>query len=411
MRRTYHGRAVPPIGCPLALPRASGHEPETSTNGVALLLVRKFLYVIAFLTALAIAGMIAFSFFGAKLMQGALVPRVDFSEPQALPAGIYTSPEGWISRPDGRRDDPARWQPANATPLTLPDGTQKAAIFFIHPTSAFDTLHWNAPLSDPIAAAQAARFVRLQASAFASSGGVWVPRYRQAVFGAFLTDKPEATRALDLAYADVKAAFAAFLAANPTGPLILAGHSQGSRHLLHVLHDYAGDAALRKRIVAAYAIGWPVSIAHDLPALGLPACTSAGQSGCLLSWQSFAQPADTAAVEATFDREPGFDGQPRKGAAMLCTNPLTGGSAAAAAAGANLGTLMGDGEPLSTQLVTPGMVGARCEGRGFLILDGAPRLGTYMLPGNNYHVYDYPLFWANIRADAARRLVAWQTTR
>jgi len=384
-------------------------------NGVALLLVRKFLYVIAFLTALAIAGMIAFSFFGAKLMQSALVPRVTFSEPQALPADIYARAEGWISRPDGRpdgrRDDPARWQPANATPLTLPEGTEKAAIFFIHPTSAFDTLHWNAPLNDPIAAAQAARFVRLQASAFAPSGGVWVPRYRQAVFGAFLTDKAEATRALDLAYADVKAAFAAFLAANPTGPLILAGHSQGSRHLLQLLHDTAGDAALRKRIVAAYAIGWPVSVAHDLPALGLPACTGAGQSGCLLSWQSFAPPADTSAVENRFDRERGFDGQPRKGSAMLCTNPLTGGSATAAQADANLGTLMGDGEALSTQLVAPGMVGARCEGRGFLMLDGAPRLGTYVLPGNNYHVYDYPLFWANIRADAARRLVAWQTPR
>ena len=30
-----------------------------------------------------------------------------------------------------------------------------------------------------------------------------------------------------------------------------------------------------------------------------------------------------------------------------------------------------------------------------------------MLPGNNYHVFDYSLFWANIRADAARRLRAF----
>lgn len=382
-----------------------------STNGVALLLVRKFLYVVAFFTALAIAGMIAFSFFGSKLMQSALVPHVAFAEPQALPADIYARAEGWISRPDGRRNDPARWQPTNAAPLALPEGTEQAAIFFIHPTSAFDTLHWNAPISDRISAAQAARFVRLQASAFAPTGAVWVPRYRQAVFGAFLTDKADAALALDRAYADVRAAFVAFLAANPSGPLILAGHSQGSRHLLRLLREHAGDAALRPRIVAVYAVGWPVSVAHDLPALGLPGCTSAGQTGCVLSWQSFAQPADTSAVEATFDREPGFDGQVRKGSAMLCTNPLTGGSPATARADVNLGTLMGDGEALSTQLVVPGTVGARCEGRGFLMLDGAPRLGTYMLPGNNYHVYDYPLFWANIRADAARRLVAWQTPR
>ena len=32
-------------------------------------------------------------------------------------------------------------------------------------------------------------------------------------------------------------------------------------------------------------------------------------------------------------------------------------------------------------------------------------MGPYVLPGNNYHVYDYPLFWANVRvvADALWR--------
>jgi len=29
------------------------------------------------------------------------------------------------------------------------------------------------------------------------------------------------------------------------------------------------------------------------------------------------------------------------------------------------------------------------------------------LPGNNFHVYDYALFWGSIRADAARRVSAW----
>ncbi len=98
-----------------------------------------------------------------------------------------------------------------------------------------------------------------------------------------------------------------------------------------------------------------------------------------------------------------------RGSAMLCTNPLNGGAAPGAPASANLGMLIGDGEPLSTQLTPPGSLGARCEGRGFLLLDSAPRLGSYVLPGNNYHVYDYPLFWANIRADALKRLTAWQT--
>jgi hypothetical protein len=32
-----------------------------------------------------------------------------------------------------------------------------------------------------------------------------------------------------------------------------------------------------------------------------------------------------------------------------------------------------------------------------------------VLPGNNYHVYDYALFWGAIRRDAERRLAAWHS--
>src|SRR3546814_13008504 len=32
----------------------------------------------------------------------------------------------------------------------------------------------------------------------------------------------------------------------------------------------------------------------------------------------------------------------------------------------------------------------------------------YVLPGNNYHVYDITLFWANVRADVLRRLATYE---
>jgi hypothetical protein len=59
----------------------------------------------------------------------------------------------------------------------------------------------------------------------------------------------------------------------------------------------------------------------------------------------------------------------------------------------------------------PGAVAARCGPRGILLIgdrDGLPEMGPYALPGNNFHVYDYALFWANIRADAERRLAAFE---
>ncbi len=95
---------------------------------------------------------------------------------------------------------------------------------------------------------------------------------------------------------------------------------------------------------------------------------------------------------------------------MLCTNPLAGGAAPDAPAAANDGALVGDGDPTATMLVRPGNIGARCSGRGILLLDSAPRLGPSVMPGNNYHAYDYSLYWSNIRADAQERLAAWRTT-
>ena len=50
----------------------------------------------------------------------------------------------------------------------------------------------------------------------------------------------------------------------------------------------------------------------------------------------------------------------------------------------------------------------RCDARGFLLIgENPPELGPYVLPGNNYHVFDYALFWANARADAERRIAAF----
>ena len=91
---------------------------------------------------------------------------------------------------------------------------------------------------------------------------------------------------------------------------------------------------------------------------------------------------------------------------MLCVNPLTGTKDGKAAAEANPGTLVPNADLKSASLI-PGVVGARCD-NGFLLIDGAiPAMGPYVLPGNNFHVYDYALFWSAIRKDAERRLAAW----
>jgi hypothetical protein len=94
---------------------------------------------------------------------------------------------------------------------------------------------------------------------------------------------------------------------------------------------------------------------------------------------------------------------------MLCTNPVTGARGGEAPAAANPGTLVPNAELTEGRLQSPG-VPARCDVRGFLLIGAeAPDLGPYVLPGNNYHVYDYALFWAALRADAAARVAAWES--
>ncbi|MGI8931808.1 MAG: DUF3089 domain-containing protein, partial [Sphingomicrobium sp.] len=164
---------------------------------------------------------------------------------------------------------------------------------------------------------------------------------------------------------------------------------------------------LTGRLVAAYVVGWPLSISADLPATGLAACAAPGEVGCVLSWQSFAEPANFSLILDAWQGSEGPAGIKRRTADMICTNPLTGTGNTAAPASANLGTLVPD-TTMGKAKLSPGLVGARCDD-GFLIIGGAmPELGPYMLPGNNYHVYDYALFWGSIRADAARRLKAFE---
>ena len=362
-------------------------------------MARKFLYVVAGLIVLALAATFAYRFWGAELLRQAMVPS---AEVVALPPpGDYARADMWFARPD-KPGNPALWTPEGFEPAANPP----AAVFFVHPTSFLDRSRWNAPLDDRDANNRAELFLRGQASAFNSVGQVWAPRYRQATFGAFLTSKAQAQQALDFAYRDVLAAFDAFLGEAGDRPIILAGHSQGALHLTRLLVDRVAGKPVAKRIVAAYVVGWPVSIAADLPKMGLPACERPDQAGCLLSWQSFAEPADPSLIVDTFDQTKGFTGQPRAGTPMVCTNPITGKPNDSAPAEANLGSLIPSAD-LATAVLRKGGVPARCDGRGFLMIGASPpELGPYVLPGNNYHVFDYSLFWANVRADAERRLKA-----
>ena len=392
--------------------------------------MRKFLYTIVVLIVLVAAVLLVLRIWWDDLAEIALVPTSEFVEQDPLASNAYHDPDMWFSRPGmGAPNDPARWQPpersspaeAEATAAAEPQSAASPeiaggsgtppefAVFFVHPTSFYDNRAWNAALDDPQSRANARVLVRGLASPFNSASEIWAPRYRQATFGAFLSESDAAERAIEAAYRDIAQAFDYFVESiDDNMPIVLAGHSQGAFHVLRLLREEIIGTPLESRIAMVYPIGWPISIEHDLPALGLPACATPRQGSCIMSWSSFAEPAEPGPMLERYASSPGLDGMPRSGSQIVCVNPITGMLNDAAPASRNLGTLV-PSEDLSTGELLAGAVPARCDERGLLLIGDPPELGPYTLPGNNYHVYVIPLFWRNLQEDVVTRVSAWSS--
>jgi hypothetical protein len=127
---------------------------------------------------------------------------------------------------------PEREDAADAAVPAFPAADQRRAgadVFYVHPTSYVGPL-WNAPVDDARLNTDTDRVAtRIQASAFNRCCAVYAPRYRQGNGTAFTHPSVDGRRALDVAYADVRAAFRHFLASREAArPFLLASHSQGS---------------------------------------------------------------------------------------------------------------------------------------------------------------------------------------
>ena len=371
-------------------------------------MARKFLYLVAFIIVVVVGVRLVLTFYPDAMTRMAMTPSTRFEPQPALKANAYADPAMWFSRPGMAGPDPVQWLPEKAPPANV-RVVHDVAVFFVHPTSYLKKAHWNGSLDDPEARMIGEVTVRADASVFADAAEVWAPRYRQATFGAFLSDDPAAPAAHDLAYADVAEAFDAFVAAQPPGRgIVLAGHSQGSFIIKRLLREKIAGTPLAPRVVAAYVIGWVVDTARDLPAMGLHACAAPAQTGCVISFLSFADDADTAMMRDAYERFAKAPGAPRGEPHYLCSNPLTGRIGGTAPASANLGAIVPDLKMEHARL-TPGLVGAACAADGTLRIGTGPDMGPFVLPGGNYHVYDYALYWANLKRDFGARATAWQT--
>lgn len=352
---------------------------------------------------------------------GTFLKPHDAFEPPQTPSPNYQKLSNWAAHP--HKQDKSSFTPPGLAPSSRP----KAAVFFVHPTAWFSRTVWNAhfeagparEIVDDISMAS-------QASAFNACCEIYAPRYRQTTLGAFYAEHTDAQASFELAYHDIQRAFQVFLDHYPQGPIVLAGHSQGSMHLMRLLENIEQDPTLRKRITAAYLPGMALPLSwYKTRYQHWQACSSPSQTQCIAAWDTYRQGAGTTGHDPLYYWQGSKLVRVPSEAPRQCTNPISWtmdeqATALSAHHGAVemrnegkdfsfLGLLFSDA-PLEieiTGLKAPRaqLVSAQCQ-NGFLRVPDLKALNYPAMetePGN-YHLLDYELFWMDIRNNLTQRL-------
>lgn len=269
-----------------------------------------------------------------------------------------------------------------------------ADVFFVHPTTytyqpdASAASQWNGSLDDVRLNRHTDETTILnQATIFNGVGRVYAPRYRQAHYHAFITTNQEdRTGSLDLAYSDVRAAFQYYLSNYNQGrPIIIAAHSQGTTHATRLLAEFFDGQPLQKQLVAAYLVG--IATPPDRFRTLLPG-DSATQTGCFVSWNTFARGYVPDYYQNGLNR-------------ALCTNPLTWQSTDTYAPRS-----LNKGGVGYRYRYKPRLVDAQVH-QGLLWVRKPRIFGSFLVPVKIWHVADYNFYWQNVRDNAADRLRAY----
>ncbi|MEI6485941.1 MAG: DUF3089 domain-containing protein [Sphingomonadales bacterium] len=293
----------------------------------------------------------------------------------------YRNPANWLCRP-GRADvcsgDASVSRVPTDAKVTLdllpPAKAPKIDCFYVYPTVSTDPT----PNSDMTADPAETNVAQAQAAPFRQACRVFAPLYRQVTLSALrdrLAGKPMQADP-KLAYGDVAAAFADYLAHDNKGRgVILIGHSQGSGVLKALLQNAIEGKPAQRQIIAAYLAGHNLLVPDGKDVGGdlksMPLCHDASQTGCIVTWVSFR---DTMAVPpaSLFGRPP--LGSP-PGMAVACTNPaaLGGGRAPVRPLMVNRNGIVDNGAPapkwakgrnIYTPFVAlPGLLTAECMAR------------------------------------------------
>jgi hypothetical protein len=269
--------------------------------------------------------------------------------------------------------------------------TLRADVFYIYPTLITDKndIRWNVPINDLKQQSFVENTVALQASAWSTSGKLYVPYYRQAHLRSYTFLEKGGRKALELAYADVKKAFQVYLNKYNHGrPIIIASHSQGSTHThthtRFLLKDFFDGKPLQNKLVAAYIVGTYVKPDEYKT---IKPMTYPSQTGGFVAWNTFKK-------NHYPDNKDFYEGS-------VTTNPITWNSNLKTDLKQHKGFLYSNGKLYKKAL--------KIEVTDGLIWSSNPKFPYrfFMSFMKRYHVGDVNLFWQDIKENSELRTRTW----
>jgi len=258
-------------------------------------------------------------------------------------------------------------------------------VFYVHRTTLLNRWRWNADIRDLKLNKQTdEEAIRNQVSIYNESCRIYAPRYRQATLYSFFDKSGSGSKALDLAYQDIKDAFSFYLDHYNQGrPIIIAGHSQGAEHVKRLLKDFFDGKELQKQLIVAYLIGMPV---QENTFEEIPPSKSPSQTGCFVCWSTFG-----------WGIVPNYFQEAYR--TSVCTNPLTWDK------DEEYGSFLKHigSVPLNFKRIDKHIIDAKCE-EGVIWIHNRKKCSYIPLPLKNYVVMDLNLFYMNIRENLKLRI-------
>ena len=300
----------------------------------------------------------------------------------------YDNPKSWISLPSYFNKE-----------------KQLVDVFWVYPTILSDSTTYLMDINDAQLREKAHWTLVSQASIFDGQANIYAPYYRQnnvKINPLMLTD---ARPIFDLGQQDLIVAFNYFMENFNKGerPIILAAHSQGSVRVVELSKAgelLTGSPELLQKLVAAYVIGYSIT-PSDLEINPLMKISeNATQTGCFITYN-------------TISDEEGKEKQaPTIIPGTFVVNPLSWKTDTVfVPASENIEAVFFRHEDPTQPVRYPFFAAAQKKGNALVITD---ILNPEELPATSvtfpkgiYHIYDYAIFYGNLRRNVGDRINAY----